>query len=429
MHHIRKSRATPAVALLASAFLLAACSSATSASSSSSSSSTNSSTNSSTSASSSETGAYTQDGGKYSETGKSYAAANVDESVVYVYGGGSYSLTGSSSSDCSSLAKTSGDSSSTDNSNFYGLNAIVLAASSSSIALTYCDLKSTVQGANGAFAYGSGSKVTLSHCSIETTADSSRGVDATYGGSIVISDSTISTQGAHCAALASDRYDSAAPSITATDVTGATAGEGSPGIYCTGTFNVSDSTLTATGSEAAAIEGFNSITLTGSAIAGDKKWGVIVYQSNSGDSATGQGTFSMSGGTLTNNSSGPVFMVCDTTAIINLAGVAIGNAGGSKLLLRATSASSGDDNVNSSWGSFGGTATLNATGQALDGAITRYSTASSVALNLKTGSSWKLEGDSTVDSLTIDSTSSVDKNGYTLTCSSVSGDGAGNISN
>ena len=271
--------------------------------------------------------------------------------------------------------------------------------------------------------------MTLSNCSIATTGDSSRGVDATYGGSVVISDSTISTQGAHCAALASDRYDSTAPTITATSVTGTTAGDGSPGIYCTGTFNISASTLTATGSEAAAIEGFNSITLANSDITGYKKWGVIVYQSMSGDSSTGTGSFSMTGGTLTNYSSGPVFMVCDTTAVIDLDGVTIDNSGGSTLLLRATSASSGDANVNSSWGSLGGTVTLNATGQALDGAITRYSTSSDITLNLKSGSAWKLEGDSTVDALTIDSSSSVVKNGYTLTCASISGAGEGNISN
>jgi len=397
-------------AVLAAAFLPTACSNPASSSPS-------------TSAVATASAAYEQDGGTVAETGKSYAAASSDESVLMVYDGGAYSLTGNSGSDFAQLRKSGGDSTSTDDSNFYGLNAIVLAKGGGAISLRYCALGSSAEGANGAFAYGSGSSVTLKDCTIATTGDSSRGVDATYGGAVTISDSTIATQGAHCAALASDRYDGTAPKVTATNVSGTTSGDGSPGIYCTGTFAVTGCTLSASGSEAAAIEGKNSITVTDSALTGSRKWGVIIYQSTSGDSATGTGTFSMTGGTLTNKSSGPVFMVCDTAAVINLDSVTIDNAGGSGLLLRATSASSGDDNINSSWGSLGGTVTLNATNQTLTGAITRYSTASNITLNLKSGSIWTLTADSTVDTLTVEAGAVINKNGHTLTVTTLANNG------
>jgi hypothetical protein len=307
------------------------------------------------------TGVYEQDGGTVAESEKTYAATETDESAVYVYGAGTYTLSDGT------LTKT-GETSSDADSNFYGNNAIVLAEDESTITLTGCSLTADSEGSNGAFAYGEGASIILDDCDISTTGDSSRGVDATYGGIIDISNSTISTQGAHCAALATDRYENNdPPAIIAANVVGTTAGEGSPGIYCTGTFSVSDSDLTATGSEAAAIEGLNSILLTNSDIEGAVKWGVIIYQSMSGDSTEGMGTFDMAGGSLTNNSTGPLFMVCNTEATINLEDVDITTSG--DVLIRATDSSSGDANINSDWGTAGGNITFSATDQTLAGTI------------------------------------------------------------
>jgi hypothetical protein len=307
------------------------------------------------------TGVYEQDGGKASESGKTYAAMETDESAVYVYGAGSYTLSDAT------LTKT-GDTSSDSDSNFYGNNAIVLAENESTITLSDCSLTSDSEGSNGAFAYGEGSSIIIDNCTISTTSDSSRGVDATYGGSVTVSNSEIHTLGAHSAALATDRYeDNDPPTITADNVTATTAGDGSPGIYSTGTFYVSNSNLVATGSEAAAIEGFNSISLMDSDITGSAKWGVFIYQSMSGDSSVGVGTFDMTGGSLTNNSSGPVFMVLNTEAIINLQNVEINTSG--DVLIRATDASDGDDNVNSDWGSSGGDINFTTTDQVLNGTV------------------------------------------------------------
>ncbi|MGD8835048.1 MAG: hypothetical protein PVJ19_08915 [Desulfobacteraceae bacterium] len=307
------------------------------------------------------TGAYEQDGGTVTQDGETYAATETDESAVYVYGAGTYTLTNGT------LTKT-GDTSSDSDSNFYGNNAIVLAEAKSTIYLNNCTLTADSEGSNGVFAYEEDTIVYVENCTITTSGDSSRGVDATYGGTVDISDSTITTAGAHCAALATDRYENNdPPTIIADNVTGNTGGDGSPGIYCTGTFSVSNSNLTATGSEAAAIEGFNSITLANSNITGSKKWGVIIYQSMSGDSSQGMGTFDMTGGTLTNNSAGPVFMVCNTEATIELDGVEIETLG--SVLIRATDSSSGDANINSDWGSAGGNVAFEATDQELEGTV------------------------------------------------------------
>jgi hypothetical protein len=337
--------------------------------------------------SSTKSGVYSQNGAEvaeYSESGSktqpvTYVSETQDESAVYVFNGGGYTLTNAE------LFKT-GDSSSSDSSNFTGLNAVVL-SDYSEINLNDCYLFSNADGANGAFAYNEGAVVTVRNCTIETQGDSSRGVDATYGGKVYVYDSTISTFGDHCGALATDRYeDNDPPEIHAQNVVATTAGEGSPGIYCTGTFVVDNCTTTATGSEAAAIEGLNSITLTDSDISGAVKWGVIIYQSMSGDSTIGTGTFDMTGGSLTNNSDGPDFMVCNTSAVIDLTGVNIVSSDDSDILIRATDSSSKDANINSDWGSEGGDVTFTASAQVLSGTVS-CNRLSAISMSLSDGSS------------------------------------------
>ena len=325
-----------------------------------------------------------------------YTSTTADVPAIKVAPGGSLTLT-------NTKATKSGDTViGTEDSGFYGFNAGVLASSSSSstsyaetdsdttITMTDCTITTAASGANGAFAFGQGAVINLDHVTIVTTGSSnSRGVDATYGGTVNITNSKISTQGASCAALATDRYNNAtAPKVNATNVEGTTAGTGSPGIYCTGTFVVEDSTLSATGSEAVCIEGKNSVTLTNTSISGVAKWGVIIYQSMSGDSSVGTGNFSMTGGTLTNTyASGPAFFVCDTAAVIELDGATINNS--SDLLLvagKAATAATVIGSVNTDWGTLGGTVTFTAANQTLEGEIIICDTSSSIDLTLSDNS-------------------------------------------
>lgn len=150
------------------------------------------------------------------------------------------------------------------------------AESGSTIKLINCTIGTGANGANGAFATGSGSLVILSGVVIKTTADGSRGVDATLSGSITCTDVDIITEGQHCAAIATDR---GSGTITVTGGTMTTAEAGSPGIYSTGNITVSDSVITATGSEAAVIEGKNSISITDVTLSGAKKCRAMLYQS------------------------------------------------------------------------------------------------------------------------------------------------------
>ncbi|MDC7124117.1 MAG: hypothetical protein PQJ46_01020 [Spirochaetales bacterium] len=366
--------------------------------------------------------AYNQEGGTASLSNESYSSSVSDENALKVSDGGSCTITGTSIS-------KSGDTEDRENSGFYGFNSGVLASSSSSdtsyvstgesttISLSDgCTVTTDASGANGVFAFGEDAVITCDDITITTTgSDNSRGVDATYGGTVTITNSTISTTGASCAALATDRYgDADAPKINATNVSGTTSGTGSPGIYCTGTFNVENCTLSATGSEAVAIEGLNSVTLKSSSISGADKWGVIIYQSMSGDSSEGTGTFSMTEGSLTNtDTSGPLFFICDTDAIISMTDVTVKNS--SSLLLVAGKASSayevlGSD-VNTDWGTNGGTVTFTADTQTLSGKIIICDSSSSIDLTLQNSSTLTSvintdNIDNATVKLTIDSSSS-----------------------
>lgn len=377
-------------------------------------------------------------GGTYSAAGSGvvkdqteFISTASDTPAVKVAAGGGLTLTHSKAT------KSGGATSSTENSGFYGFNSGVLVSSSSSstgyaetnqdtiVSLTDCTITTAATGANGAFAFGQGAEVNLNYVTIITTGDSnSRGVDATYGGTVDIRNSKISTQGGSCAALASDRYQGAsAPVVKAENVVGTTAGAGSPGIYCTGSFTISGCTLSASGSEAAVIEGLNSITLEDSSISGVKKWGIMIYQSMSGDSSEGTGTFSMSGGTLNNGcAAGPMFFVCNTDAVITLSKATLVNSS-DMLLLAGTAAAASQyiDNVNLSWGTRGGEVAFSASNQALTGNIILCDSSSSVELTLNnstlsgainsdnkgtakltigSGSTWTVTGTSYLTSLT-----------------------------
>jgi hypothetical protein len=73
-------------------------------------------------------------------------------------------------------------------------------------------------------------------------------------------------------------------------------------ISTTGTFLIKGGTYLAKGSEAAVIEGLNSISVTDVSLTGTVKHGVMIYQSNSAGSAV-TGTFTLaSGGSLVQQS-------------------------------------------------------------------------------------------------------------------------------
>jgi len=145
---------------------------------------------------------------------------------------------------------------------------------------------------------------------------------ATEGGSLTLTDVDMTTAGANSGAIATDR---GSGTIVVTGGSATTSGQDSPAIYSTGKIIVSGALLSATGSEAAVIEGGNSIDLTGTSLSSSKeKWGIMIYQSMSGDAEGRRGVFSMTGGALNYTpAKGPLFYVTNSTGVITLKGVSV----------------------------------------------------------------------------------------------------------
>jgi hypothetical protein len=312
------------------------------------------------------TGAYSLAGGTAVKNGVTISAAAGNESGVLVKNSGQLTLS-------NVAVATTGKSSSSDDSSFYGLDSGVLAFTSARITETGGTVRTTGNGANAVFAYGSGSRVTISGTKITATGQYAHGIMASGGGSITASDLTINTAGASSAAIATDR---GGGTIKVTGGTYRTSGHNSPGLYSTGDITVNGATVDATGAEAAVVEGSNSITVTNSALTGSVNRGVMIYQSFSGDAQGVNGVFTQAGGSLT-ALRGPLFFVTNTAATINLTGVKLADSAGS--LLDAAAASWGTS------GSNGGQVTLNAKAQTLAGSVTADKI-STVTLNLTGGS-------------------------------------------
>jgi len=245
---------------------------------------------------------------------ETYSAAGTDNSAV-VADGTTKNLT-------NPTITSDSQTSSQDNSSFYGLNAAVLAKNGGQITITCGSVTTTGEGANGVFSTGTGSFVFLSHVKISCTGGGGHGVDATQAATMTLENVEISTAGAHGAAIATDR---GGGTITVTGGKMTTSGTDSPGIYSTGTITVTGAVISATGSEAAVIEGANFITLTDttlSAAKGTRDRGLMIYQSMSGDAQGTKGTFTMTGGSFTwPETTGPAFYITNSTGVMTLKGV------------------------------------------------------------------------------------------------------------
>ena len=328
-----------------------------------------------------------------------------------------------------SVFDKTGDTTSDDNSNFRGQNAVVLGIDGSQINIKGSNITSNSKGSNAVFATGEGSVINVENTNIHTKSDSSRGLDATYKGTVNGKNLTITTEGAHSATLATDRGEG---TITAEAAKLTTSGEGSPVIYSTGNIIVNNVNGIANNSEIGVVEGKNSITLTNSNVTGYKDNGFMLYQSFSGDAENGIARLKAENNTLTTHATGAFLYVNNTTAEVDLSNNAISMPNTSTLVKAA---------ADSRWGKTGengGHLTLRTSNQELSGnimadsistialdmtngsslvgAVNTDNTAKEVTVKLSKDSNWILTGDSYVKSLNNEDTtgSNIHLNGYKL---------------
>lgn len=345
------------------------------------------------------------------------------------------------------IDKSAGATSSTENGDFYGVNAALLATNGATVTIKNANVASSAQNGNGVFSYGSGTTVNISDSTITTTADNSGGIQTTGGGTTNASNLTVDTSGNSSAAIRSDR---GGGTVNVDGGSYTSNGYNSPAVYSTAAITIKDAALTANNSEALVIEGQNSIDLEDCTVSGNMSdtkgtssdenvHNVMIYQSMSGDADVGTSSFSMTGGNLTSNN-GDMFYITNTDCTLSLSGVDIVNKDSDAYLMNITG-----NSASHGWGTAGANGaqvTFTADDQTLEGDIKVDSISTlnmtlsgnstftgtinideneeggeavsdNAVVTIEEGSTWTLTGDCTITSLTNNGT--INFNGYTIT--------------
>jgi hypothetical protein len=187
--------------------------------------------------------------------------------------------------------------------------------------------------------------------------------------------------------------------------------------------------MTATGAEAAVVEGANSITTIDTTLHATVGHGVMLYNSMSGDAQAGTSYYTMRAGTLT-AAAGPAFYVTNTHAVMSLQdGASVVAKSG--VLVRSDNAGTGSGNTGA------GVTTLTLTADKLSGDLDTGGTGTitaqlrdhsqltgtidAAALSLDAGSRWVVRANSVITTLTDPAKISGNKisnivgNGHTVT--------------
>lgn len=226
------------------------------------------------------------------------------------------------------IMKEEGTSSSTENGDFYGMNAALLATGGAQVTVEDSAVHSAALNGNGLFSYGKGTGIFAKNVTITTEGSHSGGLQTTGGALTEAENVTVSTAGNSSAAIRSDR---GGGTVLVKGGTFRTEGYGSPAVYSTARISIEGADLSASRSEGAVIEGKNSIALKncrmegnmadtrvmgGETIKEENVHTVMIYQSMSGDAEEGTSAFSMEGGSLLSHK-GDVFYVTNTDCTIS----------------------------------------------------------------------------------------------------------------
>ena len=267
--------------------------------------------------------------------------------------------------------KKTGNSDGGDSTSFYGTNSGILASDGANLILNNIKVTTNATGANGVFCYGGsattnnsssdGTTVTIKNSTITTKADNSGGIMTTGGGTVKVNKGTYTT-----------------------------TGKGSPAVYSTADVTVSNATLKATASEGIVIEGKNKVTLKNCTLTDNNTTlngqsttykNIFLYQSMSGDAASGSASFKATGSKITTKK-GDTFYVTNTSAKISLTNNTITNTDSTGNFLRAQADSWGTS------GSNGGDITLTMSKQKASGNIV-IDSVSTLKMTMKNSSSYK----------------------------------------
>ncbi len=307
-------------------------------------------------------------------SGEAYTSTEADESAVDISGNITATINNST------IQKISGDATSADDSSFKGINAAVRVYGNATLTISGSKITADAENATGVFAYDNGT-INISDSSVDVTGGGAGGIQVAGGGTLYAKNLTVTS--ASKAAIRSDR--GGGTLVVDGGTYTSTGSSGCPAIYSTAEITVNDADCVSENSRAVIIEGKNSVTLNNCTLSGNDqstkegsvKASVLLFQSASGDADVGTSVFTMNGGSMVSNR-GAMFYCTNTASIINLSDAKLTLSDDNSLLIVSTGRWGKD-------GDNGGSCTLNATDQELQGSIT-VDEISSLDINLNNSS-------------------------------------------
>jgi len=331
------------------------------------------------------------------------------------------------------IEKTGADSKEGDGTSFFGINSGVLATGDGQIIMNGGNITTNAVGANGIVAYGG--KVIANNVTIDCKKNLSRGIHATGGGTIIANDLNITTAGNNSSVIATDR---GGGTVTVTRGSYHAKGKDCAVCYSTGKIIVSDIDGTSEIGEIGVVEGDNELLITNCRMtSGDKRRGMLILQSGSGDAEGFHGIIKVTGGSLKTHKKAPLLEVATSTeGSLELCDVSLDVPSGVLMLV----------DYNRSWNtsnpvghlylrtakqaSYSGNVVLDEYGTATvevgkgvtwNGAIDNKDKGKSTAVNVL--GTWNLTADSYVDTLTLQQGATVNRGGHRLTYKTLTNNG------
>ena len=319
------------------------------------------------------------------------------------------------------ITKT-GDGSQGDNSSFYGNNSSIYAGAASSsdyqsttaangakIVIKNVTVNSSSMGANAVIATN-GATVEVDGITIVNNYAVSRGLHATYGGTINASNVDITTNEATSSTIATDR---GGGTVTVNGGKATANGSKSAVIYSTGVMSATDLVGTSASGEIAVIEGDNSISMTNCTMqSGSSERGLLMMQSGSGDASGVNPVMTITSTSLTmTDASAPLLEVATcVTATCTLDNCTVSVPSGILMYVMA----------DSQWSTTGAVGNLILSNGTYSG-IVKYDSGYTANVTVNEGAVWNLTANTSIGTLVNNGT--INKNGYTLTTTSTSGNG------
>ena len=361
------------------------------------------------------------------EDGQTYETANQDETALRIDGTGDATLT-------NATIKKSGDTSIMGPSSFYGLDSGILVHNGGKLSLSNSTVTSDGEGANAIFVHGDNSTATLADTTVTVTSPGAGGIQVAGGGTSDATNVTVETSGMRAATV---RGDEGGGNLNLNGGSFISHGEFSPAVYCAATLKAENAEMRSDNSEILVVlrdysAELKNCKLTCNVNGGEATEGVVpnimIYETGHKPDGDNHATLDIEGGSI-EATHGTLFYVTNAFADISLSDVDI-NSKADTLLTVAGNEMWGDSTETN-----GGDATLSVSNQKLEGdivvdevstlkltlgdstdyegAINTDGDAGTVDVQMESGSTWKLTGDSYVSSLE-GTTNGIDLNGHKL---------------